>query len=378
MYENIVNEFKKRNCNLLTTEEEYNSIPKKSNNYKLNYVASCGHTHNVFYNVFKSRKTGIICSSCKNKENSLIIKEKIKNKEISKLYRIEQEFNFIQKFTADFNNEFEIIKAFDGCMVDIFYKPKNILDDEWVGIQVKTSKSRNLTYSFNLDNNLYTNCLLLLFCYEDESMWLIPENIIKTQSKLSIGYYKSKYNIYKIDKNEIINNLNKLYISSSKQNFNILNTPKNIYQKREQEYRNFREEKINFLSFSYEGMEGTVYDFKINNLKIQEKVAKIKDNKCVITLSKNNSSRNKKQYDIGDNDYYWLNFDDKNTFFVIPEIKLYENGFIGNKDENKNKIFLKIKINNNKVNKKNKWLEEYMLYYNNIDKNKLLSILHLN
>jgi hypothetical protein len=35
--------------------------------YKINYIASCGHQHIVFYNVFKSRGTGIICPNCKNK-----------------------------------------------------------------------------------------------------------------------------------------------------------------------------------------------------------------------------------------------------------------------------------------------------------------------
>lgn len=68
-YDNVIEEFNKRNCKLLTTNIEYNEIikNKKSNNYKLNYIASCGHNHNVFFNVFKSRNTGIICPKCKQK-----------------------------------------------------------------------------------------------------------------------------------------------------------------------------------------------------------------------------------------------------------------------------------------------------------------------
>jgi len=77
VYENIIEEFNKRGCTLITTKEEHSEIIKK-HNYKLNYIASCGHNHNVFYNVFKSRGTGIVCSSCKYTENGNIKKEKFK------------------------------------------------------------------------------------------------------------------------------------------------------------------------------------------------------------------------------------------------------------------------------------------------------------
>jgi hypothetical protein len=55
IYENVVEEFNKRNCKLLTTKEEHNEILKlfKKTMYKLNYIASCGHNHIVFYNVSK-------------------------------------------------------------------------------------------------------------------------------------------------------------------------------------------------------------------------------------------------------------------------------------------------------------------------------------
>ena len=88
IYENIVDEFNKRNCKLLNTKDEYIEILKsaKKTMYKLNYTASCGHNHIVFYNVFKSRGTGIICPSCKTKEIGNIKKEKMKNNEISRTF----------------------------------------------------------------------------------------------------------------------------------------------------------------------------------------------------------------------------------------------------------------------------------------------------
>ena len=226
IYENIIDEFNKNNCKLLTTKEEHFEILKlsKKGNYKLNYIASCGHSHIVFYNVFKSRGTGIICPDCKNKQIGNNIKEKIKNNEITKINTIEQECNFIQKIQHFLHNDFDILKAFDGCNVDLIFRPKNIIEDNWVGIQVKTTGVRHLTYSFHINNN-YKDCLLLFYCCEDESMWLIPENIIGNQKKVSIGYNKSKYNIYKVTKDNIIDKLNELYNITSKFNYDTLNTP---------------------------------------------------------------------------------------------------------------------------------------------------------
>jgi len=382
VYENIIEEFNKRNCKLLTTKEEHCEILKmaKKSNYKLNYTASCGHNHVVFYNVFKSRGTGIICPSCKNKETCNSMKEKMQNNEMSKTHFIEQEFNFIQKISELLKNDFEIIKAFDGCNVDIIFRPKNIVNDNWVGIQVKTNNIIHLTYSFHI-NHIYKDCLLLFYCCEDESMWLIPENVIGNQQKVSIGYTKSKYNIYKVTNENIINKLTELYKITSKFVFDTLNKPINIYQQREQEFRKYRENKIDFIQFHYDNMEGTVYDFKIGNLKIQEKVIKISyDNKCLFQLCKNNgrlnSKQNQIQYDVGDNDFYWLNCHDKKNFFVIPENILIDKKLVGNEKENKNTKFFKITIQE-KLHKNSSWLQYYMFNYENIDKERLLKVLNL-
>ena len=92
IYENVVEEFNKRGCILLNTKEEYYEILKSAfkSNYKLNYTASCGHNHIVFYNVFKSRGTGIKCPSCVNKKIASDTKEKMKNNEITKICNVEQ------------------------------------------------------------------------------------------------------------------------------------------------------------------------------------------------------------------------------------------------------------------------------------------------
>jgi hypothetical protein len=380
IYENIVDEFNKRNCKLLTTKDEHIEILKITNKtmYRLNYTASCGHNHIVFYNVFKSRGTGIICPSCKNKEIGNIKKEKMNNNEISRTFTTEQEHTFILKICELLHNNFEVIKAFDGCNVDLIFRPKNITEDNWVGIQVKTTNVRHLTYSFHI-NNVYKDCLLLFYCFEDDIMWLIPENIIENQKKVSIGYNKSKYNIYKIDKELIFDRLNEYYNNTSKFSFEKLDKPNNIYQQREKEFRKFREEKINYIKFDYDNMEGTVYDFKIGNLKIQEKVTQIcnENKRYKFCISKNygtkNGKQNHKQYDIGDNDFYWLNCENKATFFVIPEKILIDKGIIGNMVDKKS-LFLKITVKET-LHKNSSWLQPYMFDYENIDKERLLTIL---
>lgn len=372
LYTTVVAEFEKQNCKLLTNEEEHSKllIETKKGNYKLNYIASCGHEHTVFFNVFKSRGTGIVCPKCKNKQISENKKNKMNNNEISKTYTTEQEHTFILKFQEWVCNDFTIIKAFDGCNVDLIFKPNSVTSDEWVGIQVKTNNVRHLTYSFHL-HTTYKDCLLLFYCCEDETMWIIPENTILNQKKVSIGYNKSKYNVYKTSMATLITNLSQLYTSTSKFSFETLNRPKNIYQQREQEFRKYRQEKIDFIQFDYDNMEGTVYDFKIGKFKIQEKIAKMYDieNRHCFQLCKNNGKHNQIQYDIGDNDYYWLNCDNKIHFFVIPENILIERGIVGNQ---KKTTSFKISVNE-QLHNRSKWLAPYLFNYTQLDKDRLLS-----
>ena len=298
-------------------------------------------------------------------------KIKIQNNEMSKICNIEQEHACIMFLYELIYTNFEIIKSFDGCNVDLIFRPNNIIQDEWVGIQVKTTNVRHLTYSFHMNNN-NNNCLLFFYCCEDESMWLIPENIIKNQKKVSIGYYKSKYNIYKVNKNNLFDRLNEYYYNSNKFSFEKLNNPICVYQQREKLFRKYREEKINFIKFYYENIKGTVYDFKIGDLKIQEKVTVLsKDNRFIFKLCKN-CGPIQTQYNVGDNDFYWLNCDNKKTFFVIPEKILIDKGLVGNfKEYNCLKITIKEKV----LHKMSAWIQPYMFDYETIDVERLLTLL---
>ena len=123
-------------------------------------------------------------------------------------------------------------------------------------------------------------------------------------------------------------------------------------------------------------MEGLVYDFKIGDKKIQEKVGGYLHknvNSHHFSFSKMKGriegKRKRQTYEVGDCDFYWLNCKNTSKFYVIPESILIEKGYIGNSDG-------KIKsITISKTNKKTFWTEDYFFDYDNLDKDKLCKIL---
>jgi hypothetical protein len=81
-----------------------------------------------------------------------------------------QEFNCIKYFTELIGEHFTTIKTFDGCKADIAIKKIDIIEDLWLGVQVKTTnkKTERDQYYFRLNNGKYDNCLLLCICEEDK------------------------------------------------------------------------------------------------------------------------------------------------------------------------------------------------------------------
>jgi hypothetical protein len=301
----------------------------------------------------------------------------------NKLYKIMIETECISYIKNILSEKFNFIRLFDGCKADIAIKPKSTDSDidEWIGIQVKSTqkKVKNNTsdaYKFDLSKD-YENFIIICICLEDKNTWIFENNLVShLKNGLTIGN-NSKYNKYKID-NNIIDILETYYNNSGIQKYFLgeLDTPASKNTQTEYEYRKKREENIKFLNFINNEMEGLVYDFKIGDKKIQEKVGghphkntntyhfSFSKMKCRIE-----GKRKRQTYEIGDCDFYWLNCKNSSKFYVIPEKILIEKGYIGNSDG-------KIKsITMSKTNKKTFWTEDYLFDYNNLDKDTLCKIL---
>jgi hypothetical protein len=370
-YEDVVKKFSEKDCFVTMTKEEFNEI-YKNNNCKIKYNASCGHENNVSYKNFTTLNQGINCPKCVNKNTGLKLKEFRTGENKNNLL---QEFNCINYFKELIGDHFTTIKSFDGCKADIAIKKFEEVEDLWLGIQVKTTikKTEREQYYFRLNNSKYENCLLLCFCEDDKKMWLIPYEEVIDLKTIGIAK-KSKYNKYEVNNENLIEKINNYYTLINKFEFKILDTPTSKSQQQEQEYRNIRENKINFIEFKNNSMEGLVYDFMIGYKKVQEKVGSIihnNENSYMFSLTKydcriNGKCKNK-SYEEGDNDLYWLNC--KNgKFYVIPEDALLENGHIG-KECKKEKLYV------SPTNSNTEWCDEYLFDYNNVDKERLTKII---
>ena len=301
----------------------------------------------------------------------------------NKIHKIMIEAKCIDYLKNTLLNKFEFIRLFDGCKADIAIKPKYISPDvdEWIGIQVKSTEKKvknNTSYGYKFDlSKDYENFIIICICLEDKKSWIFENNLIShIKSGLTISD-NSKYNQYKIE-NNIESILENYYNNISIKKFILdeLNTPGSKNTQTEYEYRKIREEKITFLDFINNEMEGLVYDFKIGDKKIQEKVGGYPHkniNTYHFTFSKMKGriegKKIRQTYEIGDCDFYWLNCKNSSIFYVIPESILIEKRYIGNSDG-------KIKsITISKTNKKIFWTEDYLFNYENLDKEKLCKIL---
>lgn len=372
-YESFVQLFDNYNCKILHSKEEFNEVYKNGNS-EVNYIASCGHNNSTRLRYFNG-KCGVICPSCVYKNRSITLKEKQSG--YNKIINNKTETHAINYLISCIENTFDVIKTFESCKSDIIIKPKNNNSNLWLGIQIKSTAHNNKCYYFNIKKK-YTEQLIICISNADKKMWGFENNdICNIKSVLQIPISNiSKYNNF-----EITNNVED-FIVNKYNNINYLLFEKNILLNQlskttliEYNYRNLRKEKINFINFIENENQGEVFDFKVGNKKIQEKVGHYVGNTetkiynyCDFNLSKCNGKNNKKiPYAIGDNDLYWFNCNNNSTFYIIPECILISHGYIGKKtsiimsDENKNK----------------KWINDFKFDYNNLenDKDKLCKIL---
>jgi hypothetical protein len=376
-YKYIFNSFKNYNCKLLHNEDEFNNIYKNAET-KLEIIASCGHNYCVSYNTF-TRKKNIICHNCryaKLSENNILACSQNKN---NKFHLETDAIKFLESLIC---NYFEIKRTFEGCKADIAIKPKNISEDKWLGIQIKSTfnkiiKKNNIGYNFSICKE-YENMITCCIALEDKKLWIFENDDIKhIKSGLTIRN-NSKYNKFETSKENLINILSYKYVNLQMFTFNELDTPLANKVKLEYEYRKLRELKLNFIDFINNKHQCEVFDFKIGNKKIQEKVSSVKNYKTLsysfnlhksCGIKNKNGKRTRQNYKLGDCDIYWLHCKDTTKFYVIPEIVLSEKGYVGNIDNKPKTLTI------SKTHKLTFWTNDYLFDYDNLEKDKLCKIL---
>ena len=384
-YELVKENYKKVGCELLNTITEYNKIRETTETKYLKFkiMPPCGHVMEAapYYNTI-NKETTVTCQSCSLKRAGEIIKLNSKN-ENGELTSMLTEKNAVELLRELCKNDFTIFKTRECCKADILVKPNDIKNDSWLKIQLKSSNRHSkLQYGFDGTNG-YDDMLLLLVGIQTKKFWLLEGKNVEV-TRITIAKSESKYDKFEIGSNKICGELKKWYDKNVYNcKFNDGNTPQTDNCRLEYKYVMLRQNKIKFLNFINNEVDGLVYDFKIDNLKIQEKVCSIIKRRQKIYvcafLGKSNGKgwsekrRDKRAYDKGDNDYYWFNEQDEKTFYVVPESELIKSGHIatkkcqGKKNFNMTTTFGIV----------NKYMFSYDTIHEELQKQKLLAILNI-
>ena len=267
-YQKVKDMFKSKKCKLVTTEEEFNEKKMGSRSY-YKIISKCGHENLSNYDTCKSQNCGVMCKNCVSRENV--------NKDLDCPSLIE--YNGFCALREVIQTSIQVKKLVEGTLADFIVKPIGIDEDSWMPIQLKVTtcpnKLHSNNYSFKEVNKNYDHMYVLCFCLSDKRLWLIPGAKINNISSLHIGYTRSKYSDYEVELEKLPSKIFELYNNENvqKNTYCVLNKPIGEAQQREQEYRTFREETFPFIKFEYPEMDGTVYDFKVGSLKVQEKAS---------------------------------------------------------------------------------------------------------
>ncbi len=297
------------------------------NHVKFPFIFSCGNTDIRTINGFKSQKdeNNRLCKAC----NQL----KIKNQGITTMETEEKTEDYLKEIID--NNIIEIVFCPEGCSVDLRFKPIDIQEDLWFPVQLKSSDNTTNT-CFHLKGKYdtqYKEQLLLCHHLNKNNIFIFKpfsENMPEKSITISYETGKSKYLKFIIKNHNDLTNILLDYYHNAKYN-DLLKSGEtfddmvNEKQKLEREYEKIRLNTIRFMSFVR--YRNRPHDFKVNDIvKVQEKTRNIitgRVNSYRFHLTHSNGSVNGqkkyKPYDIGDNEFYWLNLAGTKIFYVIPE-----------------------------------------------------------
>lgn len=378
-YDELYERFKNYGCTLLITQEEFDKLEGRKTHIPLKIKCQCGHEELKQYCHLDSYGSGILCNECVNKNVS------IKNKENS-VKNGQSTGNSIEDDATEFlihklNNKFFIKRTNDGCQADMILKPKEVKDNLWLKIQIKSKIKPSHVYSFHIDKKDYTDCVMVFICLSNSQIWILPYNVVQEKTGISIGKQTSKYDIYQVTTDfELYNKITDCY--NNTQLFIEEECMKPISEShiKEYNYRLRREEKLNFIQFTQPTKQNMVYDFLINETKHQEKVTY----NCNHTTGHRFTVARgtfKQYYKLGDCDYYWAWIPDSSIFYVFPEQKLFDYDLISTEEKlGHPQTYLYPYLTQEQLYKKkikSSWTHDYRFDLDNLNKEKLLQLLGL-
>jgi hypothetical protein len=370
-YEKLQQEIEAKECKLLTTRHDFANVVGVQSKAFYSITASCGHVNRVKYDMFKAQNCGVVCNDCVVANNKKRFSNDTNDTKDVPKHSQDIEYEGFKNLRDLISPWFLVSKMVEGTLADFAIKPFNVTEDLWMPIQLKVScgpnnlHSNNYSFSINRD---YPDMSLLLFSIADSKIWLLNGNDVLGKLSISIGAKMSKYTNFQVT--NIQEQVQSMYNRMPLLDLKSLNVPISVCQQREQEYRRIREQALSFLTFEYPEREGTVYDFVVNGIKVQEKVATtIKKNGFMVLINRQRSGPYKK----GDCDMYWINIPDSSWFYLINERTMIDNGCVS---DGTNKCILNLILYPNGCNlqAKNKWANEYLFSYDTVTKNELLQI----
>lgn len=363
-YEYVKKTFENKDCQLITTEQEFLEMRqiKKLREIPFKIISSCSHETDSLYYGFTENNTGVICKKCsKNKQLKM-------QKENSKTSDGYVKSLSTQKIATDIitemcGNDFIVKRTHNCCTSTILVKQKTLENenDSWLKIKVKSTMRTSESSGFKI-GKIYDDVVVMMVCIITKNIWVfLPEELeIKTYyiGKDRTGHINN--NIHdKNFKNKLIELINLKNFNST---FDDANTPLTNAMKVEYKFTKKRQDIIKFLNFEDSDVGASVYNFKINDLKIQEAVVSFRPIRqtLIAGMNKHDGSHKNQPYKIGDNDFYWFNINtSEEIFYVVPEYEFVHMGYISSNDQEGKKYF--------NITKNNYWLNKYLFNYTTIN-----------
>lgn len=302
-YSDICRLIRAKGCVLETGKDEFMKRKGMSTKKKIEIKLTCNHTISVTYNSF-NRKLTTICKECVFKTYQT------KNKDLVYTSIESDMFVLIKDSLPNFN----VLKTHEGCKADMIVKPLDCNQDAWLPIQLKHCNGSGEQFTFH-HMNKYDKMVVVCMETNTNRIWFFNGSDLKFSS-LTIGKVNSKYEKYELTIKRVEKHVKQAYDNNNfmKDIKDNLIIPVSESQRIEHVNRLKRENAFeNNFYLEYPKIDGSKWDIKINEKKVQDKCLQMKTKTSMHVLFKG--------YKLSDNDFYWVNVPNSNKFLFF--LKLY-------------------------------------------------------